>query len=860
MLIGHLLDLLAAETRLSNAMSLVRWLVERSLTHLNKKVINALFSHLTQTIITPEGTLIRNAMDYIKALKMIVSYAPHLEHLGQGSWECLMSICWDAALGQRIEYDKEEWSTADLEPESINEESESDPDQEYATPSLGTQKRKFTSTMTSTIDRARRSEQAGPRLTTETTELISIIPILLYVPNAPILPPPQLPEQDRESDQPFPRAGIRILRRTIKFLRIQSAETAAHRSILSALTIVLGELEVNAVQVMIESAPKILALLLPLWHTKLKDQVVLALRIILPFLSSSPFVCDAEPEENHIDRTVFTDLLALRDAIARSPPGKRSHILELPYLSLKITPSHIRGSAARPMHTPLICATQDFTDPMIMTWATLELMADSLALLHQHHEASSLRSATPASTGSNKRQRIEEPVVELLQVMTSARYVEHRLSALQTMYFFILSHWESVHDRLQVMIREALQHLMVDPVPEVQQWADIDLAAICHVALPAETPKIQVKASTTQPVGNEWLEIWHLALRKLIVTAGASSRSAALLLQVILKKQLLEPVLIITSIGKFLEAVNDQGPAAPYDSVCDFMVDCLDAADEDARLHRMGFTAKVSEWFRTAWLAQEKADAGDRANFEIGSAWRLICRLAGLGGGLNLIGDARPLTSSPLFLRMQKEEQVVDIRNFILHAKLPPPPSDQNLGGHPTEDTKETSRPYATSDARALSRLFGHKLQQLDLTDADASNVARLRNKLDGCVLILLVESGFIDADPEHSQANFETAGDLLEKTLQLAFQKNWTLAERAKLFVGLDAMFPQARLASRGGPEALLCVAGHASGILSVIKNSAGRKRQSVEEQVTMPVSTFHVKLWQKLKVSYVRCPASFR
>ncbi|GHJ83815.1 hypothetical protein NliqN6_0217 [Naganishia liquefaciens] len=844
----------AAETRLSNAMNLVRWLVERSLTHLNKKVINALFSHLTQTIITSDGTLIRNAMDYIKALKMIMSYPPHLEHLGQGSWECLMSICWDAALGQRVEYSKEEW-TGDLEPESSTEASESEEEQEFATPSVGTQKRKYASTMMCTLDRTRRSERAGPRLTTETTELISIIPILLSTPNAPILPPPHLPEEDRESDQPFARAGIRILRRTIKFLRAQPAETAAHRSILSALTIVLAELEVNAVQVMIEFAHKILALLLPLWHTKLKDQVILALRIILPFLPISQFICDAEPEEKHIERAVFSDLLALRDAISRSAPGKRSHILELPYLSLGLV-SDPASSAARPMQTPLISATPDFTDPMIMSWATLELLADSLVLLHNHHEATSLRSTTPSATGSNKRQRIEEPVTELLRVMSSARYVEHRLSALQTMYFFILRHWGQVHDRLQVVIRETLQHLMVDPVPEVQQWADIDLAAICHVQVIADTPMIQPRTAAQAGSGRqEWLEIWYLALRKLIVTAGASSRSAALLLQVILKKQLLEPVLIITSIGKFLEAVNDQGPAAPYDAVCDFMVDCLDVAEQDARMHRKGFTVKVSEWFRTAWLAQEKmmVDAGDRANYEICSAWRLICRLSGLAGCYNLVNGGRPLIANSLFTRMQEEGHVVEIRDFILHAKLwPSEPEKHNTIGRTSESTKARIRPYSTSDARSLSRLFGLKLQQLDTTDADATNVARLRTKIDGCVLVLLVESGFIDSDPEHSQTNFESACDLLEKMLQIAFQKNWSLAERARLFAGLDAMFPQAGSASQGKhPEALLCVAGPTSGVLSVIMSNAGQKQSQVEHEAEMRFSEFHVKLWQKPKLN---------
>ncbi|KAI5453722.1 Serine/threonine-protein kinase tel1, variant 2 [Naganishia albida] len=856
----------AAETRLSNAMGLVRWLVDRSLVHLNKKVINALFSHLTQTIIATDGKLLRNSMDYIKALKTIVSYAPHLEHLGSASWESLMSICWDAALGRKIEYDKAEWTTGDLEEESAREEeSEKEEDVEMM-PATATGKRKFTSTMSSIDQRGKnaRNPDVGP-LSTEVTELLGIVPVLLAVPNAPILPPPKLSEADLDTDKPLPRVGIRILRKTIKFLRERPAETTAHRSVLTTLIILLGELELNAVQVMIETAPTLLSLLVPLWHTKLKDQVVLALRIILPFLSSSPFVCDKEPEEKKISREVFGDLLALRDAISRSNPGKRSNILDLSFLSLKIvrTSAGEERQASSPMHTPLVSATADISDAMIMTWATLELMADSLVLLHQHHEATSLRSATP-SRGSNKRQRIEEPVAEMLSVMTSARHAESRLFALQTMYLFVMRHWDQMHSRLQTSIRTTLQGLMVDPVPEVQQWADIDLAAICHLVADVLPQKPALGAASehekleSHARGNDdWLEIWQLALRKLVVTAGPSSRSAALLLQVILQKQLVEPVLIITSIGKFLEGVSDQGPAAPYDAVCDFMVICLDTADQDARLHRMGLTSRVSEWFRTAWLAQAKstAEAAERGTFDVDSAFRLVCRLAALPTEIPTFNENGPLTSTSLFIRMQQEDEILDIRDFILNFKLPPLPRTTNSAkGTSARAATATARPFAASEARALSRLFGLKLQQLSLTEVDTSNVARLRLKLDGCVLILLAESTFIDSDPEHSQANFDRACDLLEDMLQLTLQKSWTLGERAKLFVGLDALFPDIRSATdleRYKAEELISLPGFASGILSVITSGASTGDiEPSQETMDIKYSPLHIKLWQKPKL----------
>ncbi|KAJ9091940.1 hypothetical protein QFC20_007506 [Naganishia adeliensis] len=464
----------------------------------------------------------------------------------------------------------------------------------------------------------------------------------------------------------------------------------------------------------------------------------------------------------------------------------------------------------------------DIPDTMIMTWATLELVSDSLALLHQHHEASSLRSTTP-STGSNKRQRIEEPVAEMLNVMTSARHAENRLFALQTMYFFVMRHWDQLHGRLQTTIKNTIQNLMVDPAPEVQQWADLNLGAICHLVFvnttqePSSVIGDQPNRQIATRGNGDWLKIWQLALRKLVITAAASSRTAALLLQVIVRKQVIEPALFITSIGKFLEGVSDQGPAAPYDTVCDFMVICLDAADQDARLHRMGFTSKFSS-----------------------------------------LRDDRPLTLTPLLVGMQKEEQILDIRNFMLHAKLPALPQTEKhsgaFGQMTAAPTDTTARPFSASEARALSRLFGLKLQQLSLTDVDGSNVARLRGKLDGCILILLAESSFIDSDPEHSQANFDAASDLLEKVLQLILQKSWTLGERAKLFVGLNVLFPHTRSAllhQDQQAESLVCLPGYASGILSVITGGTpARERDRLQEVGDTEVSLIHVRMWQKPKL----------
>lgn len=75
----------AASRRLGDAAGTVRWLTERSVHLLNKKVTNALVSHFRQTIINYGELLAPVALDYVKALRCVVGWAPHLEHMNDVS-------------------------------------------------------------------------------------------------------------------------------------------------------------------------------------------------------------------------------------------------------------------------------------------------------------------------------------------------------------------------------------------------------------------------------------------------------------------------------------------------------------------------------------------------------------------------------------------------------------------------------------------------------------------------------------------------------------------------------------------------------------------------------------------------------
>lgn len=85
----------AALRRLGDAAATVRWLTERAIHRLNKKVVKPLLAHLMQTMVYQGELLMPVALDYIKAIRCVVEWTPHLEHLDEVSFRiarCLRDL------------------------------------------------------------------------------------------------------------------------------------------------------------------------------------------------------------------------------------------------------------------------------------------------------------------------------------------------------------------------------------------------------------------------------------------------------------------------------------------------------------------------------------------------------------------------------------------------------------------------------------------------------------------------------------------------------------------------------------------------------------------------------------------------
>ncbi|KAJ7281510.1 hypothetical protein C8J57DRAFT_1559254 [Mycena rebaudengoi] len=537
-------------TRLDEVAKYVRILTQKATPYMTTKVTRILFIHLRQEMVH-NGTLLDPvALHYVKALRHLLEWTPHLDRLDADQWVALVELGFNVVMGDPLR-------TA-----FINDPTNSDPspapgtreaadDSEFyeddsdASSMVSPSKKRPSSTHRSKLSK-RRSVQVSP----EQIDFVPILAILLRSSSAPLL---------LKDCEYLPSS---ILDRLQRFLEIYPADVSLYHDYLLTVLAALSHLSLNRKDLVVRFAQGSWQALVSLWGTKdktIKEGLVAVLRVLFPFLTAGHENSSYDWSEG------IGHLWRFLDGEAGSRWGVDGLSLECLRLEIADPDDRVSGDVA--FVTRTFQAGWNFDPGQALAWAILELQADCAEKLFQHSENNH-------SQRGVKRSRSENPITSLLESMQRQTQSHVRAYHLQTLLFFIDRHWSVLHDTLQQTVFSALIQFISFDDPLVQSWTFLCFAAIATSdSHPGDASKREER---------DWDTIWAHAIRPcqaayaLLLHSNSHSESATKLL--------------LTPQPKDLDV---QGPPFPYDSVCVFL--------QDARLYRMQFEEKALTWLVDCW-------------------------------------------------------------------------------------------------------------------------------------------------------------------------------------------------------------------------------------------------------------------
>ncbi|KAJ6591557.1 hypothetical protein DFH09DRAFT_1137348 [Mycena vulgaris] len=654
-----------ARRRLTDAANTVRWLTERTVQYMNSKVFQALLDHLYRTMMHKNDLLEPVALDYIKALRCLLEWVPHLDRLDAKKWIQIAEMAFNVVLGDPIknsfDNDPVEASSPAPAPTEADDsefflENEDDNDgSSAASPSKKRRRRGATvipgpSVYPSQSKQPKRSQYKVP--SKEQNELIPILSLLLRSSSAPLLLP---------SVAYLPSS---ILLRLQRFLEVYPADASLYHDYLLTVIPTLSHLSLNRKDQVVRFAQTSWDSLVGLWGTKnkgMKECLVAVLRVLFPFLTA-----DHDNSRVSYDwSTGVAHLWRLLDGEAESRWGVDG--LSLECLRLELTDAEEGASAAFVART--FRAGYGFDAPQALAWAILELQADCAEKLFQHSESTHLQPAHTALSG-NKRIRVENPISSLLGSMQQQKQSHVRAYHLQVLLFFIDRHWPVLHDALQQTVFSTLIQFISFDDPLVQSWTFLCFAAIAY----SDTHP-RVVSGDNAPVERDWDTIWTHAIRRTnvpSVSRAACQVAYALLLHSHSHPQsfsrlALTPQRLLLEIESLAKDLDVQGPPFPYDSVCIFLSQALRVASQDARLYRMQFEEKALSWVVDSCSVR---DAGNMPLHVVGDVLRLLETICGFSKRSDLF--CRIILPECLIVETLVEQgKTKVIRDYLLTATLP---------------------------------------------------------------------------------------------------------------------------------------------------------------------------------------------
>ncbi|KAF9240715.1 hypothetical protein BU15DRAFT_87599 [Melanogaster broomeanus] len=763
----------AAQRRLTEAAASVRWLVEKSVHCLSKKTLTPLLDHLTQMLVHRGQMFTPVALDYIKTIKTLLSWTPHMDHLNVDIWVKLVEICFNVILGDPIDNElvqtKEDMSISALADEF-------DDDNVHST-SRSIQARKrlrghsATPAPGTTSDNPSRRRVSCHAVSLEQIECSSLLALLFRHPTAPFLAEVERPDPDDPDS--YPKNSILVpiapslFWRMKRFLDSYPTDTSLHHDYLIALQPFLSQVSLNCKEEVDNLARSTWDTLVGLWGTKnkrSKESLVGILRTLFPFLTATH---DA-PTNGWADG--LQKLWTLLNGEAESRWG----IDALSIDSLRLQISVDKANEQEIFVAQTFRAGWNFDATQALAWALLELQADC---------------AEKVMRSFRKRAKREDPISSLLYSIRTTSTVNVRTYHLQILLFFIDRHWCRLHNALQnEVISTLVQFVSVDEV-SIQSWAFLCLAAIARCD--------GVQDSSRGPA--TWDPIWTHAM-----LCRAACHTAHTLIGY--SKHLLTAQRALVEIETLVKDLDLQGPSFPYDAVCIFLAQCLTVASQDVRLYRMHLEEKVLSWLLDNWRVGTAAkDVSGRSLMPphtINDFLNLLESVCGCAQHSNPVCRML-LPDCGIVEVMEEQRKTKVIRDYLLHARLPVLRRDEGSSADanvPQEMLPSTTRVDQEllpprGRERRVSAFLLKAMESLvsewgTMQEINAHPTAeKVRQSFDAAITALIFESVLAINGTHRNRRVIQSAGKVVMLLAPFLTDAKWTPEERLLILKAFEPL-----------------------------------------------------------------------
>ncbi|KXN87389.1 Serine/threonine-protein kinase TEL1 [Leucoagaricus sp. SymC.cos] len=807
--------------RLTDAASTVRWLVEKAVTYLGGIAVGQILNHLRDGVVLRMELLTPIALDYAKAMKCLLSFRPHLEHIDDEDWIRLVSLAFNVVLGDPPKAGLDEnmdWEE-DSEDESSpytgakkGEEEEDEEDDEL--PSLQGKRKRGKSRMPSVFPSKSKLKTRGSKtlrqisVSLEQVEFVSILSILLSYAAAPVLSPevPYLPQA--------------IFTRLQRFLSLYPADSSLLHDYLLALSAILDHLALNRAKDTQRFAPKdtqrfarnIWGNLVGLWNTKdkrIKEHIIIVIRTLLPYLTADFGMKSVR--DSYDQAGALWKLYSTLVGEAEQRRGIEGLILES--LRLDIS-SRVTGfQTTEPFIAHTFRAGWSFDSGQAVSWAVLETQADCAAKLYELSESMNSGS-TPLPLRGDKKRKMDNGISSIIFGIQAGSSQQARVFNLQVLLFLVDRHWLAIHHSLKLTIVDFLVQLVTSDDPLIQNWAFLCLAAIVHgerflvKARDNTSSSSQSLQSQSQAAyeATTWDSLWTHSIRRISapVTCRAASHAAYTLifqapgsLSIPLPSQR-----ILSEIELFSSDLEVQGPSHPYDSVCNFLSECIRLASQDARLYRVHLEDKVVGWMIDHWKVAGIAKVKTLPQ-TLQDGTKLLQAICSLSRECFLVSRSLLPTCNVTAI-ITKESSEKSIRDFLLSAKLPLSSKRATMkdSDHPPTSVKEVNVGTSASDLsppqareRKISAFFLRGIERLTeeweviVENRTSVTADAAKSALEHAVIALVFEALLVYNGIAANRHLVQTSAKLILNITRLLNNSTWNSLEKATVLHALEPL-----------------------------------------------------------------------